>query len=308
MNIKRFYKNEFPDQEDLIMAKVLNENDYGYNVVLLEYDNMEGFLPSGELVKKKYVKKHLLKINTVLPLVVLRVDENRRIVDLSKKRVTDKDNLQMLSKYKTCTTINRLLNECYTMHLKYNNVNPNNVTHQIEDLMDSTIWKFYDDIGENDENNKNDKIDSVYQNILENPKIILPNDLFTVDFIDKVNENIEKRITKTNTIIETELSLLILEENATSKIKEIFNTKNEINIDNYKIDIIIISPPHYKIRIDGNCNQKVNEIMELLKQKIIEKTNKYSCIIKFENSKIVSKLSYDIKFLGDFDLERTDLI
>lgn len=46
------------------------------------------------------------------------------------------------------------------------------------------------------------------------------------------------------------------------------------NIDGYKIDIIIVSPPHYKIRVDGNCNKKVNEI--------IEKSNKYSCIIKLE--------------------------
>lgn len=299
-SINRFYKNEFPTNDDLVIVRVINENDYGYNVTLLEYNNIEGLLASSELVKKKYVKKHLLKIGDVLPLIVLKVDENKSTVDLSKKRVTDNDKIKMMSKYKTCININRLLNECYIMHLKYCNENSNASVHSIENFMDSTIWKFYDDT--------DNKYDLVYKNILENPKIILPEELFENEFVVKANNNIARRITKKNTIIENELSLMILEEGATSKIKEIFDTKNEISNDNYKIDIVMVSPPNYKIRIEGNCNNEANKILGILKQKIIDKTNQYSSIIKFGELKTISELAYEIKFLGDVDLDRIELV
>lgn len=307
MNIKRFYKKTFPDADDIVMAKIINENEYGYNCLLLEYDNLEGFLSSSELVKGKYVKKHLLKEGETLSLVVLKTDENKKIVELSKKRVKDNDKETMTIKYKTCSNINRLVNECYVMYLKYCDISKSDIIHTIEELMNDTVWKFYEE--EEGEDASNDKLnyDTIYKNILANPSLLFPHELFEDDFVDKAKHNIQKRIIKNNMTTETDLSLLLMEENAVSKLKSILDT-SAINYDGYKINVTIISPPHYKIRIEGQCPIKGSEILNEIKNSMVQKASQFQSTLQFEKTKMVSESSYEIKFLADFDLERLELV
>jgi len=253
-----------------------------------------------ELVKGKYVKKHLLKEGETLSLVVLKIDETKKLVDLSKKRVKDHDKESMIAKYRTCTNINRLVNECYTMYLKYCDVSKSATLHTIDELMSDTIWKFYDEDEET-------KYDTIYKNILTDLNLIFPQELFEDDFINKAKHNIEKRIIKNNMMLEIDLSLLIMEEDAVSKLKSILDIST-INHDNYKINIMIISPPHYKIRIEGQSTITGSEIIEEIKKYITQKATLHSTILKFEKIKIVSESSYEFKFLGDFDLERIELV
>ena len=65
-------------------------------VKLLEYDNIEGLILSTEVTKKrvKSVKKYIdilvmvirfMKVGKVEVMMVIRVDKDRRYIDLSKK-------------------------------------------------------------------------------------------------------------------------------------------------------------------------------------------------------------------------------
>ncbi len=60
--------------------------------MLLEYENMEGYLLSTEVTKKrvKLVNKYM-KVGKQEPMMVIRVDREKRYIDLSKKKVLPAD-------------------------------------------------------------------------------------------------------------------------------------------------------------------------------------------------------------------------
>lgn len=68
------------------MVTKIHEN--GAYVVLLEYEHMEGLILSTEVTKKrvKSVNK-FLKIGKQETMMVIRVDRDKRYIDLSKKKV-----------------------------------------------------------------------------------------------------------------------------------------------------------------------------------------------------------------------------
>jgi translation initiation factor 2 subunit 1 len=55
-------------------------------VVLLEYENMEGFILSTEVTRKrvKSVRK-FMKVGNQETMMVIRIDKEKRYIDLSKK-------------------------------------------------------------------------------------------------------------------------------------------------------------------------------------------------------------------------------
>jgi translation initiation factor 2 subunit 1 len=291
--MKRFYKNELPNVDDMVIVKITREDDHGYYGSLIEYDNIEGYLPLSEVVKGKYAKKHILKEEQLIPLIVIKVDTHKKFIDLSKKKVDKEQESYILLKYKICNNINKLVNECYIMYLKYCDLSSSDIIHTMNDIMNQTIWKMYD--GETKD------YTIIFKNILENPKLILSEDLFSGEFIDKAIENFNSRIVKKSMIMEMDFNLVILENNALGKLKEILSF--QITENKYYIDIIVISPPLYRIRIEGYNKDLGFEIMKQIKNSIIAKLQLYKHIVKFGDIDVVSDCTYEIKFMGNYELE-----
>lgn len=296
MHIRRFYQKEFPDQDDIVMVQICNESDYGYNCNLLEYGNMDGFLSISELVKGKYVKKHLLKKDEVCSLSVIKIDPVKKLVELSRKRTTDADKQTITIKYDVCSKINKLMNECYIMHIKYCEIK-NSQPYQIDQIMNDTIWKLYSETEDDQNYNK------LYRDLLEDLNLILPLGLFSDDFVNKTKSNIEQRIDKTNVTMENEFLLLVTDEDAISVIKNILGG-SMVQCYQYDINILICSPPHYKIKICGPSKEKVEQLINQIKQNIIDNSKQYSVMLKFDNIKIREEADYKLRFLGVYDLQR----
>jgi len=85
-----FYERKVPDTDELVMVRVNSIDDVGVSCHLLEYNNLEGFLPLSEISRKRMrsVLRHV-RTGQKQVLQVLRVDPERGFVDLSKKYITD---------------------------------------------------------------------------------------------------------------------------------------------------------------------------------------------------------------------------
>lgn len=80
--------------------------------MLLEYENMEGYLLSTEVTKKrvKLVNKYM-KVGKQEPMMVIRVDMEKRYIDLSKKKVLAADAERTEIYYKKAKMVHNILKQ-----------------------------------------------------------------------------------------------------------------------------------------------------------------------------------------------------
>ena len=289
MHVKRFYENDLPELNDLVMVKVIREEEeFGYYCALVEYEDLEGFLPLSELVKKKYAKKHLLKPGQMMAMFINKVEKQNRIINLSRKRVTEEEDNNKKELFKTCDDINKLVNEYYVMYISYQK----KTDHEIVDVnkfMKETIWTLYECIS-NDYN-------KAYDFILKNPTSILPTIIFDEALIVYINTDVGNRITHTSKIMILDLKLLVIDENPVTIIQEILNL-DTIKISNYKIEIFATASPHYRIKIEGplKVEDVEQDIIEIIKNQIIENSKKYNTVIEINNPIVEKESSFKIKY------------
>lgn len=83
----RFYPNPSPKIDDLVIAKIYEVTDMGAKCSLLEYNNLDAFLPITEFSKRRFKSaKQIVRVGNIDVLQVIRVSDD--YIDVSKKVVT----------------------------------------------------------------------------------------------------------------------------------------------------------------------------------------------------------------------------
>ena len=74
----RFYENQFPAIEELVVVQVRQIAEMGAYVKLLEYDNIEGMILLSELSRRRIRSiNKLIRVGRNEVVVVLRVDQEK---------------------------------------------------------------------------------------------------------------------------------------------------------------------------------------------------------------------------------------
>lgn len=88
----RFYESKFPKTEDVVMVVVTSVEDIAVYVELLEYNNAPGMVLMSELSRKRMRSiQKTVKVGNHECVVVLKTDEQKGYIDLSKRRATPED-------------------------------------------------------------------------------------------------------------------------------------------------------------------------------------------------------------------------
>jgi len=129
-----FYDRKVPDTDELVMVRVHSIDDVGVLCHLLEYNNLEGFLPRSEISRKRMrsVLRHV-RTGQKQVLQVLRVDPERGFVDLSKKYITDVEREAGSDKYNKGKTVHSITS--YVAELTHK---------EVEDIYKKYVWGLYD--------------------------------------------------------------------------------------------------------------------------------------------------------------------
>ena len=186
------YKNKIPSVDDIVIARVDKISQYGVNVTLIEYNNFSGFINCSELSRKKKVNMNkLLTVGKNIHLIVISVDEEKQLADLSKRSINDEEITIFNEKNKNHI---RLYNIFKSIFLKYNNFNnPSQINKDdLHTFMCNTIWNIqenytFEEIEETllNKNNNLEILKSLDDNLIDNDKL----KKFLDDYIDnKLNQ------------------------------------------------------------------------------------------------------------------------
>jgi translation initiation factor 2 subunit 1 len=104
------YVEKFPEVDDVVMVQVKSIAEMGAYVQLLEYNNIEGMILLSELTRRRIrsVSK-LIKVGRVEPVMVLRVDQEKGYIDLSKRRVSPEDVAACEEKYNKSKMVHSIM-------------------------------------------------------------------------------------------------------------------------------------------------------------------------------------------------------
>jgi translation initiation factor 2 subunit 1 len=81
----RFYENQFPAIDELVVVQVRQIAEMGAYVKLLEYDNIEGMILLSELSRRRIRSiNKLIRVGRNEVVVVLRVDQEKGIICFSR--------------------------------------------------------------------------------------------------------------------------------------------------------------------------------------------------------------------------------
>ena len=74
----RYYPNKYPQVDEVVMVVVKSIAELGAYVELLEYNNIQGMILLSELSRRRIRSMNkLIRIDSVEPVVVIRVDEDK---------------------------------------------------------------------------------------------------------------------------------------------------------------------------------------------------------------------------------------
>lgn len=166
----RFYKEKYPEVEDVVMVNVRSIAEMGAYVHLLEYNNIEGMILLSELSRRRIRSiNKLIRVGKTEPVVVIRVDKEKGIVpvvrmfcvlialfsvrkwcyhifllynlilsgyiDLSKRRVSAEDVEKCTERFAKAKAVNSILRHVAEL-LNYES------DDQLEELYQKTAWLF----------------------------------------------------------------------------------------------------------------------------------------------------------------------
>lgn len=281
----RFYKERLPSLNSVVMTRVIDKNEYGYNVELIEYE-INGFIPFSELYRRKIKKKNVIREGEQVPLIVLSIDDN--VVNLSKNRVTEKESLEFSAEYRFASRISQIGNEIYRLYNKH--FKDTNTTH--ETVCEHSIWRFY---------NQDDKPSQIWTVILNSIDNVL-DDFFTDDFKIIVAESLNNRIRKITAISESVLSIKILTHNAVDDIKCLLSVKNTIG----DLQIRCTCSPLYKLTLETDTSEQAEQELSRIVESIIDSAkNKFNnnCIINVHKPVSVIRQHYsELQHLSEYEL------
>jgi len=129
----RFYENQYPEVESLVMVNVRHIADMGAYVSLLEYNNIEGMILLSELSRRRIRSIHkLIRVNRQEVVLVLRVDRDKGYIDLSKRRVAPEDIIKCEDRYNKAKHVHAVLRHIAESRKLY-----------LEDLYEKVGWPLY---------------------------------------------------------------------------------------------------------------------------------------------------------------------
>ncbi|XP_025110739.1 eukaryotic translation initiation factor 2 subunit 1-like [Pomacea canaliculata] len=256
----RFYKNKFPEIEDVVMVNVRSIAEMGAYVHLLEYNNIEGMILLSELSRRRIRSiNKLIRVGRNECVVVIRVDKDKGYIDLSKRRVSPEEVIKCEEKFAKAKAVNSILRHVAEL-LGYS------YDSQLEELYEKTAWHF-------DEKYKKPGASyEAFKHAVSNPEVL---DECDVDENTKkvLLENICRKLKPQSVKIRADIEVACTKYEGVDAVKRALKKGLELSQEAMPIKINLIAPPQYVVttqtmeRSEGV--EMLNKTLEAIKAEIL---------------------------------------
>ncbi|XP_022200389.1 eukaryotic translation initiation factor 2 subunit 1 [Nilaparvata lugens] len=257
----RFYKEKYPEVEDVVMVNVRSIAEMGAYVHLLEYNNIEGMILLSELSRRRIRSiNKLIRVGKTEPVVVIRVDKEKGYIDLSKRRVSPEDIEKCTERFAKAKAVNSILRHVAEL-LKFES------NEQLEDLYQKTAWFFEERLKK-----KASAYDFFKQAVLD-PSILADCGL-DAETQEVLLNNIKRKLTSQAVKIRADIEVACYGYEGIDAVKEALRAGLACSTEDLPIKINLIAPPLYVMttatpeKQDGL--QALNVAIEAIDKKIKE--------------------------------------
>ncbi|XP_057313330.1 eukaryotic translation initiation factor 2 subunit 1-like [Hydractinia symbiolongicarpus] len=230
----RFYKQKYPEIDDVVMVNVRSIAEMGAYVHLLEYKNIEGMILLSELSRRRIRSiNKLIRVGRSECVVVIRVDKDKGYIDLSKRRVSAEEVKKCEEKFTRGKTVASILRHVGEI-LKYES------DDQLEELCEKTAWLF-------DEKYKNTGgAYEAFKHAVGDPSI-----LEECNLDEKTKEvliaNINRRMMPQAVKVRSDIEVSCYSYEGIDAVKEALRQGLKFTTEDLPIKINLIAPPLYVI-------------------------------------------------------------
>ncbi|XP_012166327.1 eukaryotic translation initiation factor 2 subunit 1 [Bombus terrestris] len=256
----RFYKEKYPEVEDVVMVNVRSIAEMGAYVHLLEYNNIEGMILLSELSRRRIRSiNKLIRVGKTEPVVVIRVDKEKGYIDLSKRRVSAEDVEKCTERYAKAKAVNSILRHVAEL-LHYDS------DDQLEELYQKTAWHFE----EKYKKQKASAYDFFKQSVLD-PSILAECGL-DEHTKEVLLNNIKRKLTSQAVKIRADVEVACYGYEGIDAVKAALKAGLALSTDELPIKINLIAPPLYVITTSTPEKQDglkaLNDAIDAIQSKI----------------------------------------
>jgi len=228
----RFYKEKYPEVEDVVMVNVRSIAEMGAYVHLLEYNNIEGMILLSELSRRRIRSiNKLIRVGKTEPVVVIRVDKEKGYIDLSKRRVSPEDVEKCTERFAKAKAVNSILRHVAEL-LHYD------TNEQLEELYQRTAWVFEERLKK-----KASAYDFFKQAVLD-PSILVECGL-DEETQEVLLNNIKRKLTSQAVKIRADIEVACYGYEGIDAVKAALRSGLACSTEDLPIKINLIAPPLY---------------------------------------------------------------
>eukprot|EP00834_Sanchytrium_tribonematis_P005312 NODE_313_length_10011_cov_0.634584.p4 type:complete len:308 gc:universal NODE_313_length_10011_cov_0.634584:6477-7400(+) len=254
----RYYRNKYPNVDDLVIVTTNQIAEMGAYCSLLEYNNVEGMILLSELSRRRIRSiQKVIRVGKDEVCVVLKVDQEKGYIDLSKKKVTLEDSKMAEERYLKARTVHSLMKHV-----------AEKTDRNLEELYEMFCWDLYDKYGHALDAFKIAVTDSekVFEGIKIDPQVFA-----------ELQVQIKRRLTPQPIKVRVDVNAFCYAYEGIDAIKEIFGDalKNEHQGFSSPLKIKLVAPPVYVITaltLDKNAGvELMTKIVDDMKEKLKSK-------------------------------------
>ncbi|KAJ2852116.1 hypothetical protein IWW36_000495 [Coemansia brasiliensis] len=230
----RFYESKYPSPGDIVMAKIIliSDDEIGAYVQLEEYGGIEGMIPLSELSRRRIrsVQK-LLRVGSSEPLVVMRVDQAKGYIDLSKKSVAPEEAQMCEDRFKKSRKVHTII----THVADKRGVKP-------EEYYEKFGWPLYAKYGH---------AYHAFKLAVSDPQAVFGEFDLEPGLLDELMVDISRHMKPQRAKLRAKVDVRCFSFEGIEAIRRALKAAQDVSTEKTKLDITLIAPPEYVISTES---------------------------------------------------------